>query len=71
MVISPGLVIIIGVLWIYNGVNVGVLKGSLVIFKKPTFNNGIPCVTWTEEEIRSMNISQNLQYAVVGKYSYG
>ncbi|KAG5631300.1 hypothetical protein H5410_003017 [Solanum commersonii] len=42
-----------------------------VPLKKPTFNNGIPWVTWTEEEVTRMNIMQNLQYVVVGKFSYG
>ncbi|KAH0725267.1 hypothetical protein KY284_001132 [Solanum tuberosum] len=42
-----------------------------VPLKKLTFNNGIPQVTWTEEEVTRMNIMENLQYAVIGKFSYG
>ncbi|KAH0729949.1 hypothetical protein KY289_001137 [Solanum tuberosum] len=37
---------------------------------KPTFNNGIPLVTWMEEEVTCMNIMENLQYVVIGKFSY-
>lgn len=45
-------------------------KQSLSI-KKPTSNNGIPRVSWTEDEIQSMNIAENLQYALIGKFTYG
>ncbi|KAH0712179.1 hypothetical protein KY285_007785 [Solanum tuberosum] len=36
-----------------------------------SFINGIPRVTWTEEEVEKLNIMENLQLAVVGKFSYG
>ncbi|KAH0746831.1 hypothetical protein KY285_008488 [Solanum tuberosum] len=39
--------------------------------KKIYYNNGIPRVTWTEEEVDRMNTIENLQYAVIGKFSYG
>ncbi|KAH0709069.1 hypothetical protein KY284_010496 [Solanum tuberosum] len=33
--------------------------------------DGIPRIKWTEEEVKRMNIMENLEYAVVGKFSYG
>lgn len=39
--------------------------------KKVCYNNGVPRVVWTEDELDRMNIIENLQYAVVGKFSYG
>lgn len=39
--------------------------------KKPLYINGIPRITWTEEEVKRMNTIENLQYAVIGKFSYG
>lgn len=39
--------------------------------KKVCYNNGTPRIIWTEEEVDRMNIIENLQYAVVGKFSYG
>lgn len=39
--------------------------------KKLTYNAGIPRVVWTEEEVDRMNVIENLQYAVIGKFSYG
>lgn len=39
--------------------------------KTVSYNNGIPRVTWTEEEIQKMNIMENLQFVVVRKFSYG
>lgn len=53
-----------------NGVTVGHRKVSSILFKKPMFNYGIPRVTWREEEIKSMNIYENLPYAVIGKFSF-
>lgn len=44
---------------------------QLISVKRPTFNNGIPRISWTEEEVRNMNIAENLQYAVIGKFTYG
>ncbi|PHU19617.1 hypothetical protein BC332_10768 [Capsicum chinense] len=35
------------------------------------FVNGIPRVKWTEEEVDRMNVIEGLQFAVVGKFSYG
>lgn len=45
-----------------------VAKG--VSIKQPTFINGIPRVTWTKEEVTKMNVMENLQYAIIGKFSY-
>ncbi|KAG5600021.1 hypothetical protein H5410_031391 [Solanum commersonii] len=33
--------------------------------------NGVPSVTWTEDEVKRMNALENLQYAVIGKFSFG
>lgn len=43
----------------------------LIPIKQSTFNNGISRVPWTDDEIRSMNIVENLQHEVIGKFSYG
>ncbi|WMV08623.1 hypothetical protein MTR67_002008 [Solanum verrucosum] len=42
-----------------------------IAIKPVSFVNGIPRVTWTEEEVEKMNIMENLQLAIVGKFSYG
>uniref|UniRef100_M1DF82 DUF4283 domain-containing protein n=1 Tax=Solanum tuberosum TaxID=4113 RepID=M1DF82_SOLTU len=39
--------------------------------KQLSYKDGIPRVIWTEEEVNRMNTLENLQYAVVGKFSYG
>ncbi|KAH0644843.1 hypothetical protein KY284_032727 [Solanum tuberosum] len=39
--------------------------------KQLSYNNGIPRLVWTEEEVDRMNILEDLQYAVIGKFSYG
>ncbi|KAH0666513.1 hypothetical protein KY285_027719 [Solanum tuberosum] len=39
--------------------------------KQVSYNNGVPRIVWTEKEVDRMNIIENLQYAVVGKFSYG
>lgn len=33
-------------------------------------NQGVPRITWTEEEVQKMNVIEELQLAVIGKYSY-
>ncbi|MCE5166860.1 hypothetical protein HAX54_028198, partial [Datura stramonium] len=32
---------------------------------------GIPCIRWTDEEVDRMNVKENLQYAMIGKFTYG
>lgn len=44
---------------------------SSIPFRKPVFNNSVPPVTWIDDEIKIMSISKNLQYVVIGKFSYG
>ncbi|KAH0754526.1 hypothetical protein KY290_024796 [Solanum tuberosum] len=39
--------------------------------KQLQYNNGIPRIVWTEEEVDRMNSLEDLQYVVVGKFSYG
>lgn len=39
--------------------------------KEINFVNDIPRVRWTEEEVDRMNVIEELQFAVVGKLSYG
>ncbi|KAH0644960.1 hypothetical protein KY284_032844 [Solanum tuberosum] len=39
--------------------------------KKVEYHNGIPRISWAEEEVERMNIIENLQYAVIGKFSNG
>ncbi|KAH0669203.1 hypothetical protein KY285_023362 [Solanum tuberosum] len=39
--------------------------------KQLSYNNGTPRIVWTEEEVNRMNILEDLQYAVIGKFSYG
>ncbi|KAF3612539.1 hypothetical protein FXO37_36732 [Capsicum annuum] len=39
--------------------------------KKLLYVDGIPKVMWMEEEVGHMNKIENLQYAVIGKFSYG
>ncbi|KAF3685426.1 hypothetical protein FXO37_00637 [Capsicum annuum] len=46
-------------------------QAPVIPMKQLTYNDGIPRVTWTEEEVFNMNILEELQYAIVGKFSYG
>ncbi|KAK6793516.1 hypothetical protein RDI58_006969 [Solanum bulbocastanum] len=39
--------------------------------KKPNLVGGITTISWTANKIQRMNILENLQLAVVGKFSYG
>ncbi|KAH0658315.1 hypothetical protein KY289_027063 [Solanum tuberosum] len=39
--------------------------------QKPHLIDGLPTIHWTTKEIQRMNIIENLQYDVVGKFSYG
>ncbi|KAG5575476.1 hypothetical protein H5410_055610 [Solanum commersonii] len=34
-------------------------------------SRGVPRITWTEEEVDRMNVIENLQYGIIGKFSYG
>ncbi|KAG5604959.1 hypothetical protein H5410_026451 [Solanum commersonii] len=36
--------------------------------KQLSYNNGTPRIVWTEEEVNKMNILEDLQYAVIGKF---
>lgn len=59
----------------YNNVDMqlqgnDVKVGSIPI-KNLSYNNGVPRVTWNEEEIHQMNVIEKLQFAVIGKFSYG
>lgn len=51
------------------------LKGKACVHQIPMKNiifvNGIPRVVWTEEEVDRMNVIEELQFAIVGKFSYG
>lgn len=42
-----------------------------ILIKQVSYTNGVPRIQWTEEEVHRMNYIENLQYAVVGKFSYG
>lgn len=42
-----------------------------ITIKQLSYNNGMPRVVWTEEEVDRMNTLENLQFVVVGKFSYG
>ncbi|KAG5605343.1 hypothetical protein H5410_026835 [Solanum commersonii] len=35
------------------------------------YSNGIPRISWIEEEVDKMNVIEGLQFAVIGKFSYG
>lgn len=39
--------------------------------KHLSYVNGVPRVTWTEEEVNKINVIENPQYAIIGKLSYG
>uniref|UniRef100_M1DEC4 DUF4283 domain-containing protein n=1 Tax=Solanum tuberosum TaxID=4113 RepID=M1DEC4_SOLTU len=39
--------------------------------KKPNLVRGIPTISWISSEIQRMNVLENLQLVVVGKFSYG
>ncbi|KAK4732458.1 hypothetical protein R3W88_025446 [Solanum pinnatisectum] len=39
--------------------------------KPIAYLHGEPRIVWEEEEVEQMNVKENLQYAVVGKFSYG
>lgn len=39
--------------------------------KSVTFLHGQPLIKWTEAEVTRMNIIEGLQYAIIGKFSYG
>lgn len=39
--------------------------------KSASIKNGIHHVQWTEEEVDQMNKMENLQYVIIGKFSYG
>lgn len=39
--------------------------------KNIEYDNGVPVVTWTQAEVNRMNIIENLQYAIIGIFSFG
>ncbi|WMV53891.1 hypothetical protein MTR67_047276 [Solanum verrucosum] len=39
--------------------------------KPVTIVEGIPRIKWTESEVERMNIKQNLEFAIIGKFSHG
>ncbi|KAG5600513.1 hypothetical protein H5410_031883 [Solanum commersonii] len=42
-----------------------------VPMKQIAYLHGEPRIVWEEEEVEQMIINENLQYAIVGKFSYG
>ncbi|KAH0708912.1 hypothetical protein KY284_010339 [Solanum tuberosum] len=46
-------------------------KVKPIPMKTITYPNGIPRVMWMEREVKRMNVIENLQYTIVGKFSYG
>ncbi|WMV57128.1 hypothetical protein MTR67_050513 [Solanum verrucosum] len=46
-------------------------KTEPVLMKPVTIVEGIPRIKWTESEVERMNIKQNLEFAIIGKFSYG
>ncbi|WMV29405.1 hypothetical protein MTR67_022790 [Solanum verrucosum] len=42
-----------------------------VQLKPVTYLHGEPIVLWEQEEVNQMIINENLEYAVIGKFSYG
>ncbi|KAK6796437.1 hypothetical protein RDI58_004138 [Solanum bulbocastanum] len=55
-----------------NMSNKNPLKPTPTIPIKPvTMLHGEPYIKWTEEEVAHMDVIENLQHAVVGKFSYG
>ncbi|KAG5585002.1 hypothetical protein H5410_045436 [Solanum commersonii] len=38
--------------------------------KQLSYNNGIPRLVWKEEEADRTNILKDIQYAMIGKFSY-
>ncbi|KAH0675432.1 hypothetical protein KY290_024485 [Solanum tuberosum] len=43
-----------------------------VVAAKPVIMlHGEPSITWKASEVRSLIIKENLQYAIIGKFSYG
>ncbi|KAK4707039.1 hypothetical protein R3W88_033399 [Solanum pinnatisectum] len=53
-----------------NGIGTNSSTKNPIPIKKLCYNKGLPRVVWTKEELDRMNIIENLQYAVVGKFSY-
>lgn len=51
--------------------NPTVASGEPIPIKPITFLHGQPLIKWTELEVKRMNLIEGLQYAVVGKFSYG
>ncbi|XP_060183209.1 uncharacterized protein LOC132613179 [Lycium barbarum] len=44
---------------------------STIPLKTVTFCNGVPILRWKQNEVEQMERMQKLQYAVIGKFSYG
>lgn len=42
-----------------------------IAIKPITFLPGEPMITWTMKEFEKLTVRQNLQFAVVAKFSYG
>lgn len=43
----------------------------MIPFKPVTLLHGEPYIKWSEEEVAAMDVVENLQHVVVGKFSYG
>lgn len=41
-----------------------------VPIKEVEYNNGVPRIKWTEEEVEKMNVIEELPLAVIGKKNY-
>lgn len=56
----------------YANLIVPELSNRIPVPMKPfTFLNGEPRVIWEEEEVSQMIVNEDLEYVVVGKFSYG
>ncbi|KAH0706438.1 hypothetical protein KY285_010946 [Solanum tuberosum] len=53
-----------------NSITNGTPTSESIALKEVLYVEGVPCIQWTEAELDNMNKIENLQYAIVGKFTY-
>ncbi|KAG5570769.1 hypothetical protein H5410_060535 [Solanum commersonii] len=53
-----------------NSITNGTPTSESIALKEILYVEGVPCIQWTEAEVDTMNKIENLQYAVIRKFTY-
>ncbi|KAF3655827.1 hypothetical protein FXO38_14505 [Capsicum annuum] len=71
VVVAIDMVVVDCLLYVVGGEKINGNGTGWVPFKPVIVMHGEPSVTWKSSEVKNLIIQENLQYAIIGKFSYG